>query len=314
MVRDVQLMRDFNFNCVRNSHYPCADRWYEICDAAGLYVVDEANIETHGMGFQPDRTLAADPTFEAAHVDRVRRTAERTKNHACVILWSLGNEAGNGPAFHRAYEWLKRRDPTRPVQYENAHEPGWDTNEIETIDGNTDLYVPMYPSPAKLEKYAEAREGDVGAPLIMCEYCTRWETRAAGWPSTGRRSTSTERCRSGCIWDLSTRGLRWRAVLARTSRTATAATLVRVARRRTRRSASMGLPAGSHAQPARVEAKYAQQPIEWRWTTRRAASAAPTTTSRTCASPTALTSPSCAMRSLRSGAKRRRRRVRLHGL
>ena len=103
MVRDVQLMRDFNFNCVRNSHYPCADRWYEICDAAGLYVVDEANIETHGMGFQPDRTLAADPTFEAAHVDRVRRTAERTKNHACVILWSLGNEAGNGPAFHRAY-------------------------------------------------------------------------------------------------------------------------------------------------------------------------------------------------------------------
>ena len=140
MRQDILLMKSLNFNCVRNAHYPNDERWYELCDELGLYVIDEANIETHGMGFRPEQTLAAKPEFHEAHVERVRRVCERDKNHPSVIIWSLGNEAGNGAAFHAAYEWLKRREPTRPVQYENARlEPGWSTEKIETIDHNTDL-------------------------------------------------------------------------------------------------------------------------------------------------------------------------------
>ena len=107
----------------------------------GLYVIDEANIESHGMGFA-ESTLACHTGFQDAHMQRVCRMCERDKNHAAIIVWSLGNEAGNGPAFHRTYEWLKRHEPTRPVQYENARvEPGWSSNEVETIDTNTDLCV-----------------------------------------------------------------------------------------------------------------------------------------------------------------------------
>ena len=105
------------------------------------YVIDEANIESHGMGFY-SKTLAAKSAWQPAHLDRVQRMYERDKNHACVILWSLGNEAGNGPSFQHAYAWLKRRDLTRPVQYENARiEPMWDTERLEMIDYNTDIYV-----------------------------------------------------------------------------------------------------------------------------------------------------------------------------
>jgi len=171
MLRDVRLMKDLNFNTVRTSHYPNAERWYELCDELGLYVIDEANIESHGMGFEPKHTLAARPDFREAHVERVRRVCERDKNHPSVIVWSLGNEAGNGPAFHAAYAYLKRRDPSRPVQYENARlEPGWSTEQLETIDVGTDLYVPMYPSPAKLELYAQRHELDPRAlPLVSLE-------------------------------------------------------------------------------------------------------------------------------------------------
>ena len=119
-----------------------------------MYVIDEANIESHGMGFG-EATLACNRDFQPAHLERVRRTVERDKNHACVIVWSMGNEAGNGPAFHACYEWLKRRDTSRPVQYENARlEPGWMSDEVETIDADTDIYCPMYPTPSKLAKYA----------------------------------------------------------------------------------------------------------------------------------------------------------------
>eukprot|EP00966_Prymnesium_polylepis_P051717 1197399-Prymnesium_polylepis.1 len=114
MVRDIQLMKDFNFNAVRCSHYPNDERWYELCDRMGLYVVDEANIESHGMGFQPGRTLAASAAWVAAHESRVARMYARDKNFASIIIWSLGNEAGNGVAFHRTYSFLKRVDTTRP--------------------------------------------------------------------------------------------------------------------------------------------------------------------------------------------------------
>ena len=132
MRHDVRLMKELNFNTVRCcshypcderlvrplhsllssqvrcSHYPCDERWYALCDALGLYVIDEANIESHGMGFG-DKTLACHPDYHDAHLDRVQRMCERDKNHTSIIIWSLGNEAGNGPAFHRMYQWLKRR-------------------------------------------------------------------------------------------------------------------------------------------------------------------------------------------------------------
>jgi len=128
MLEDIRLMKQFNINAARASHYPNHGRWYELCDEYGLYVIDEANIEAHGMGacfqktFDEAAHTAALPDWEGAHLDRVKRMLERTKNHACVITWSLGNEAGNGQNMYAAYDWVKQRDPSRPVQYEQAGE------------------------------------------------------------------------------------------------------------------------------------------------------------------------------------------------
>ena len=99
MLTDIRLMKRFNINAVRTSHYPNVPRWYQLCDEYGIYVVDEANVESHGMGYDPDRTLAAKPEWEAAHLDRMIRMVERDKNHPSVIIWSLGNEAGDGDNF-----------------------------------------------------------------------------------------------------------------------------------------------------------------------------------------------------------------------
>ena len=210
MRRDIALMKDLNFNCVRCSHYPNDERWYELCDEMGLYVIDEANIESHGCGFKPESTLANQPRFHAAHLDRVRRVCERDKNFPSVILWSLGNEAGNGPAFHAAYAWLKKRDPTRPVQYENARvEPGWSTENVETIDHDTDLYVPMYPSPDKLERYARGAELDPTAlPLIMCEYAHAMGNSCGGLAQYWDVINKYGVLQGGCIWDWVDQGLR----------------------------------------------------------------------------------------------------------
>jgi len=172
MVADIKLMKQHNFNAVRCSHYPNDPLWYELCDEYGLYVVDEANIESHGVDFDWKTTLGNKEEWGKSHMARVQRYVERDKNYPSVITWSLGNEAGNGINHHRTYMWIKRRDPTRPVQYENARlEPGWQTNKIETIDDNTDIYCPMYPSHEKLEEYGKLYEASTTAhPLIMCEY------------------------------------------------------------------------------------------------------------------------------------------------
>jgi beta-galactosidase len=155
MRRDIEIMKQANINAVRTCHYPNDPRWYELCDAYGLYVIDEANIESHGMGYGP-RSLAKNPDWGPAHLDRVVRMVERDKNHPSVVIWSLGNEAGDGVNFENAYAWLKRRDPSRPVQYERAE-----------LRPHTDIYCPMYSSIEELEKYAA---GKPDRPLIMCEY------------------------------------------------------------------------------------------------------------------------------------------------
>jgi beta-galactosidase len=209
MRKDITLMKANNFNAVRCSHYPTDERFYELCDELGLYVIDEANIESHGIGFEPDVTLAGRVDFEAAHIDRVMRMCERDKNHCSIIAWSLGNEAGNGPAFHRAYAALKKRDPSRPVQYENARvEPIWSQENVEKIDTNTDIYVPMYPSPAKLEKYGELNELSPSAlPLIMCEYSHAMGNSCGGFREYWDVINKYGVLQGGFIWDWVDQGI-----------------------------------------------------------------------------------------------------------
>ena len=155
MIKDIKLMKEFNINAVRTSHYPNDPRWYDLCDMYGIYLVDEANIESHGMGYGP-RSLAKQPEWLDAHLDRIRRMVERDKNHPSVIIWSLGNEAGDGPNFVQCSKWLHHRDPSRPVQYERAGEKKY-----------VDIVAPMYPW-AYLERYGYRWHED--RPLIMCEY------------------------------------------------------------------------------------------------------------------------------------------------
>ncbi len=209
MILDIQLMKQYNFNAVRCSHYPNAARWYELCDEYGLYVVDEANIESHGIGkvtFDYDNTIdfisdgteplestAKNPTWKAAHLDRTKRMFERTKNHASIITWSLGNEAGNGENLEACYDWLKKRDATRPVQYEQAME-----------ERNTDIVCPMYPSPEHLEGYAKKNPIK---PLIMCEYAHAMGNSVGNFVDYWEVINKYPVLQGGFIWDWHDQGL-----------------------------------------------------------------------------------------------------------
>ncbi|MCD6354838.1 MAG: DUF4981 domain-containing protein [Prolixibacteraceae bacterium] len=155
MLRDIKIMKEHNLNAVRTSHYPEPVLWYELCNKYGLYIVDEANIESHGMGYGKE-SLAKNEDWKAAHLYRTRNMFERDKNQPCVIVWSLGNEAGNGVNFYATYDYLKSVDQTRPVQYEQAHG-----------GKNTDIFCPMYARIEHLEKYAKSNPKK---PLIQCEY------------------------------------------------------------------------------------------------------------------------------------------------
>ena len=155
MLKDILLMKSHNINAVRCSHYPEPERWYELCNKYGIFLVDEANIESHGMGYGKE-SLAKDPTWKDAHLFRTRNMFERDKNQPSVIIWSLGNEAGNGVNFEATYAYLKSVDQNRPVQYERA-------------DGgaNTDIMCPMYARINNMEDYAK---GKPTKPYIQCEY------------------------------------------------------------------------------------------------------------------------------------------------
>ena len=155
MVKDIQIMKELNINAVRTSHYPNDPLWYELCDKYGLYVTDEANLESHGMGYGKE-ALSHREDFREAHLIRNERMVKRDYNHPCVIVWSLGNEAGNGKNFEDCYTWVKTYDNSRPVQYERAQK-----------EWNTDIYCPMYISPEGCIKYLE---NNPDKPLIQCEY------------------------------------------------------------------------------------------------------------------------------------------------
>ncbi|MFD2036953.1 glycoside hydrolase family 2 TIM barrel-domain containing protein [Belliella marina] len=156
MEEDVRIMKELNMNAVRLSHYPNDPYWYELCDKFGFYVIDEANIESHGLYYNPEKTLGNDPEWEYAHLLRIQRMVQRDKNHPSIVAWSMGNEAGNGYNFYKAYQWLKAFDPSRPAQYERS-----------TTEWNTDIIVPQYPHPQSMARYAESNPK---RPYIMSEY------------------------------------------------------------------------------------------------------------------------------------------------
>jgi beta-galactosidase len=193
MLKDIRLMKQFNINTVRTCHYPDVPRWYELCDQYGLYVIDEANIESHGMGYDPDRTLGNDPRFMAAHLARVQAMLERDKNHPCVITWSMGNEAGDGVNFDTCYNWLKQRDPSRPVHYERAE-----------LGRNTDIYCPMYPDVEYLAEYASKPQA---RPLIMCEYAHAMGNSTGNLQEYWDVIESHPQLQGGSIWDWVDQGI-----------------------------------------------------------------------------------------------------------
>ncbi|MGE0077868.1 MAG: glycoside hydrolase family 2 TIM barrel-domain containing protein [Bacteroidales bacterium] len=165
MLKDIQLMKRYNVNAVRTCHYPNDPYWLDLCDKYGIYVIDEANIESHGMGYAIAETMANRPTWEVAHVERVERLVIRDKNHPSVIVWSMGNEAGNGYNFYRAYIRAKELDSLRPVQYERAVAD----YKTFTWEWNSDIVCPMYPWPDAMLSYA-ANNSQPQRPFIMCEY------------------------------------------------------------------------------------------------------------------------------------------------
>lgn len=158
MVRDITLMKQFNFNAVRTSHYPNVPEWYELCDRYGLYVIDEGNIETHHYGLSPKNRLANDLAWQPLFLDRFQRMVERDKNHPSVIIWSLGNESGDGPNIAAVYQWSKRRDPSRPFHYEGSSRAG---------GSNTDFNSWMYPTPQEVLAHARKRPE---MPMLLVEY------------------------------------------------------------------------------------------------------------------------------------------------
>ncbi len=162
ILRDIKLMKSYNINAVRTSHYPQQELWYDMCDRYGLYLIDEANIESHGIGYDKDITLADKPEWAEAHLTRMKSMVERDKNHPSIIIWSMGNEAGDGRNFVDGYKWFKGRDNTRPVQYERAEK------STNTPERHTDIVCPMYARVEYLENYAKDKNND--RPLIMCEY------------------------------------------------------------------------------------------------------------------------------------------------
>ncbi|HOU01804.1 MAG: DUF4981 domain-containing protein [Bacteroidales bacterium] len=162
ILKDIRVMKSHNINAVRTSHYPQQELWYDMCDKYGLYLIDEANIESHGIGYNKDITLADKPEWAEAHLVRMKAMVERDKNHPSVIIWSLGNEAGDGHNFLNNYKWTKERDLTRPVQYERAEK------STNTTERHTDIVCPMYSRIEYLEAYAKDEKND--RPLIMCEY------------------------------------------------------------------------------------------------------------------------------------------------
>lgn len=195
-LKDIQLWKENNINAVRLSHYPRGKRFYELCDKYGLYVVDEANIESHGM-YYGKYSLAKKPSWEKAHIDRMVRMVERDKNHPSVIIWSMGNEAGNGVNFFKGYDTIKAIDITkRPVQYERPYKDR-DGNVFD-MDSNTDIIVPQYPSPANFEEVGKSK---TDRPYIPSEYAHSMGNSTGNFQDYWDIIEQYDNLQGGFIWD-----------------------------------------------------------------------------------------------------------------
>ena len=190
--QDILLMKANNINTIRTSHYPNAPEFYNLCDYYGMYVIDEANAESHAQGYG-ETSLAKRADFKEATVARTRNMYERDKNHPCIITWSLGNESGNGICYEAAYDWLKSRDSTRPVQYERT-----------LYDRNTDIVAIMYPTAADLADYARKPQT---RPFIMCEYAHAMGNSCGGLQNYWDTIYKYPQLQGGCIWDWADQGL-----------------------------------------------------------------------------------------------------------
>ncbi|MDD6777839.1 MAG: glycoside hydrolase family 2 TIM barrel-domain containing protein [Bacteroidales bacterium] len=192
LMKDFEQMKRANVNTIRTCHYPQSTYFYEMCDKYGFYVIDEANIESHGLGYGREN-VAFNPEWDAAHMDRTKRHVERDKNHACVIVWSLGNEASNGDVFKKTYKWVKGRDKSRPVQYERAE-----------MGENTDIICPMYWPVDRTIEYAKSNPS---RPFIQCEYSHAMGNSSGNLREYWEAIREYRPLQGGCIWDWVDQGL-----------------------------------------------------------------------------------------------------------
>ena len=195
MLQDIQIMKKFNINAVRTCHYPDNAYWYELCDKYGIYMVAEANIESHGMGYG-ESTLAKNKKYAKAHMERNIRNVQRNFNHPSIIFWSLGNEAGYGPNFEAAYDWIKAEDPSRAVQYEQAGKTG-----------KTDIFCPMYYRYKGCEEYS--KDANSEKPLIQCEYAHAMGNSEGGFKEYWDLVRKYPKYQGGFIWDFVDQSCRW---------------------------------------------------------------------------------------------------------
>ena len=193
MIQDIKRMKELNINAVRTCHYPDNNLWYDLCDQYGIYLAAEANVESHGMGFG-EKTLAKNPLYEKAHLERNQRNVQRSYNHPSVIFWSLGNEAGYGSNFEACYRWIKNDDKTRPVQY-----------EMSVLNEFTDIFCPMYYNYEECEQYLLS-DGD--KPLIQCEYAHAMGNSEGGFKEYWDLVRKYPKYQGGFIWDFVDQSLR----------------------------------------------------------------------------------------------------------
>lgn len=200
MEADVKLVKEYNMNAIRMSHYPNDEYFYELCDKYGVYVVDEANLESHGIGYGIDKTLGNKPNWEIAHLQRIKRMVERDKNHPSIIIWSMGNEAGIGHNFYSAYAWLKDRDPSRPVQYERVSTGAWEGPKM-FHDYNSDIICPQYSSPNSMEDYIKAIPNPK-RPYILSEYAHAMGNSMGNFKDYWDVFRAHKNFQGGFIWDM----------------------------------------------------------------------------------------------------------------
>ena len=216
MLKDLRLMKEANINAVRTSHYPNCPRWYELCDSIGMYVMDEADIESHGLR----GTLASTPDWHAAYLDRIVRMAERDKNFPCIFFWSLGNESGYGPNFAAASAWLHEFDPTRPVHYEGAQgDP--DPKTVDVISRFYPRVMDEYLNPgipegsdkeraenARWERLLEiANRTNDNRPVLTSEYAHSMGNALGNFNEYWEEMLSHKRMLGGFIWDWADQGI-----------------------------------------------------------------------------------------------------------